>query len=120
MLIHYRLQTPFRFRKRWQEPRHSDDCDRCGRKISARYTGENRSGTRRIRNRITDRLKIRQVGANGSRLVLTDFDPLKDSGVYRCFANRISKNPGNPLENIEPIFMEAEVRIPDYYDQQLN
>jgi hypothetical protein len=100
----------FRFRKRWPEPENSESCHRCDRKISTRYTGQARSGTRRVRNKITDRIKIYRIGSNGSRLVLSDFNPKRDSGVYRCFAHRVAESSGNLAGNTEPIFIEAEVR----------
>ena len=102
----------FRFRKRWPEPKKSLDCERCARKISTRYnSGQSGSGTRRIRNKITDRIRIERIGPNGSRLVLSEFDPDKDSGVYRCFAHRSI----GPM-SYEPIFVEAEVRALDVFD----
>jgi hypothetical protein len=65
-----------------------------------------------------ERIDIERIGPNGSRLILKDFDPEKDGGVYRCFAKRIVSDPTNCLlpkcldsvEKFESIFVEAEVK----------
>jgi hypothetical protein len=118
-----------RFRKRWPESRL--DCKTCARKFSARYTERRRSRPKRIRHRITERIKIGRIGRNGSRLTLTDFDPDKDSGVYRCFAQREATDADGSRRSVggwdgsacpdrsrvlQPVYIEAEVRSAIFSD----
>lgn len=53
-----------------------------------------------------DKYEIRSIDPNCSVLIVRDFNPLIDDGVYRCFATR------NGYGGSDTVYVETEVKYP--------